>query len=121
MLNSQKIREKAPEIDPLRIGMGWKVEDLSKPQIIIQSTFGDSHPGSAHLYKLVEKAEDSINNSGGKGAKFFATDICDGQAQGHDGMNYSLVSREFIASMIEIIYPLAYLPVTPILVLQQNS
>ena len=102
MLNSQKIREKAPEIDPLRIGMGWKVEDLSKPQIIIQSTFGDSHPGSAHLYKLVEKAEDSINNSGGKGAKFFATDICDGQAQGHDGMNYSLVSREFIASMIEI-------------------
>lgn len=102
MLNSQKIRGKAPEMDPLRIGMGWKVEDLSKPQIIIQSTFGDSHPGSAHLYKLVEKAEDSINNSGGKGAKFFATDICDGQAQGHDGMNYSLASREFIASMIEI-------------------
>ena len=44
---SQKIRALAPEQDPLRMGMGWTVEDLSKPQIMIESTFGDSHPGSA--------------------------------------------------------------------------
>lgn len=102
MLKSQEIRTKAPEMDPLRIGMGWKKEDLSKPQIIIQSTYGDSHPGSAHLNTLVLKGQEAINNNGGKAAKFFATDICDGQAQGHDGMNYSLASREFIANMIEI-------------------
>lgn len=102
MLKSQEIRTKAPEMDPLRIGMGWKKEDLSKPQIIIQSTYGDSHPGSAHLNTLVFKGQEAINNNGGKAAKFFATDICDGQAQGHDGMNYSLASREFIANMIEI-------------------
>ncbi|MGL5579151.1 MAG: dihydroxy-acid dehydratase [Fusobacteriaceae bacterium] len=102
MLKSQEIRTKAPEMDPLRIGMGWKKEDLSKPQIIIQSTYGDSHPGSAHLNTLVFKGQEAINSNGGKAAKFFATDICDGQAQGHDGMNYSLASREFIANLIEI-------------------
>ena len=37
-LRSQKLRELAPEIDPLRLGTGWKLEDLSKPQIIIEST-----------------------------------------------------------------------------------
>ncbi len=102
MLKSQELREKAPEMDPLRIGMGWKVEELSKPQIIIESTFGQSHPGSAHLDQLVEAAYQGVNSSGGKAAKYFATDICDGQAQGHDGMNYSLASREYIANMIEI-------------------
>lgn len=102
MLKSQEIRTKAPEMDPLRIGMGWKKEDLSKPQIIIQSTYGDSHPGSAHLNTLVFTGQEAINSNGGKAVKFFTTDICDGQAQGHDGMNYSLASREFIANMIEI-------------------
>lgn len=102
MLKSQEIRTKAPEMDPLRIGMGWKKEDLSKPQIIIQSTYGDSHPGSVHLNTLVFTGQEAINSNGGKAAKFFTTDICDGQAQGHDGMNYSLASREFIANMIEI-------------------
>lgn len=102
MLKSQKIRKIAPEMDPLRIGMGWKVEDLSKPQIFIQSTFGDSHPGSAHLDILVDVIKDGISKNNGKGARYFTTDICDGQAQGHDGMNYSLPSREFIANMIEL-------------------
>ena len=53
---SQDIRALAPEQDPLRMGMGWKVEDLSKPQIMIESTFGDSHPGSAGLFELVNEA-----------------------------------------------------------------
>ena len=44
-LTSQKLRKIAPELDPLRLGTGWKLEDLSKPQIMIESTFGDSHPG----------------------------------------------------------------------------
>lgn len=48
-LNSQRVRGLAPENDPLKIGMGWTVEDLDKPQIMVESTFGDSHPGSAHL------------------------------------------------------------------------
>ncbi len=101
-LKSQEIRALAPEMDPLRMGMGWKVEDLSKPQILVESTFGDSHPGSAHLLELVEEAVKGINEHGGKGARYFATDICDGMAQGHDGINYSLASRDTICNMIEI-------------------
>ena len=99
---SQRVREIAPEMDPLRRGMGWSVQDLSKPQIIIESTFGDSHPGSAHLLKFANNAVIGVNEKGGKAARYFATDICDGMAQGHDGINYSLASRDTIASLIEI-------------------
>lgn len=99
---SQKIRKSAPEMDPLRMGMGWTAEDLEKPQILIESTFGDSHPGSAHLFGLVEEARKGVNETGGKAARYFATDICDGMAQGHDGMNYSLPSRDAIANLIEV-------------------
>ena len=102
MLISQKMRKKAPEMDPLRMGMGYTVEDLSKPQVIIESTYGDSHPGSAHLDLLVERASNGVESEGGKASKYFVTDMCDGQAQGHDGINYSLVSRDMIAGMIEI-------------------
>ena len=45
MYHSEEVRRLAPEMDPLRLGMGWKLEDLEKPKIIIESTFGDSHPG----------------------------------------------------------------------------
>lgn len=101
-LISQKMRKLAPELDPLRIGTGWKKEELEKPQIIIESTFGDSHPGSGHLDKLVEEVQRGVQEEGGKGARYFCTDICDGESQGTDGINYSLASREIIADMIEI-------------------
>ena len=101
-LASQKLRKIAPELDPLRIGTGWKPEDLSKPQVMIESTAGDSHPGSGHLMRLVEAARKGINDAGGYGARYFCTDICDGESQGHDGINFSLASREMIANMIEI-------------------
>ncbi len=101
-LNSQQVRKLAPENDPLKIGMGWTVADLDKPQILVESTFGDSHPGSAHLDQFVGEAVKGITEAGGKAARYFVTDICDGIAQGHDGINYSLVSRDMIANMIEI-------------------
>ena len=101
-LTSQKMRKLAPELDPLRLGTGWKKEDLSKPQILIESTFGDSHPGSGHLDKLVAEVWRGVADEGGRGARYFCTDICDGESQGTDGINYSLVSREIIANMIEI-------------------
>ena len=101
-LKSQEMRKIAPELDPLRIGTGWKPEDLGKPQILIESTFGDSHPGSGHLDILVEEVKKGIEEAGGFGARYFCTDICDGESQGTDGINFSLVSREMIANMIEI-------------------
>ena len=96
------MRSVAVEMDALKMGMGWSVNDLSKMQIIIESTYGDSHPGSVHLDRLVLASEEEFNTIGVKPAKYFVTDICDGIAQGHDGMNYSLLSREMICNMIEI-------------------
>ena len=40
MLKSQQVRSLSPEMDPLRMGMGWTVDDLSKPQIMVESTYG---------------------------------------------------------------------------------
>ena len=101
-MRSQDVRKLAPEMDPLRMGMGWTEEDLEKPQILVESTFGDSHPGSAHLFELVNLATQGVQEAGGKAARYFATDICDGMAQGHDGINYSLASRDAICNLIEI-------------------
>lgn len=101
-LKSQEMRKLAPELDPLRIGTGWKREDLSKPQIFIESTYGDSHPGSGHLNILVEEVRKGVAQAGGFGARYYVTDICDGESQGTDGINFSLASREMIANMIEI-------------------
>ena len=101
-LRSQEMRKLAPELDPLRIGTGWKPEDLETPQILIESTFGDSHPGSGHLDLLVEEVRKGIEQEGGRGARYFCTDICDGESQGTDGINFSLASREMITNMIEI-------------------
>lgn len=102
MLFSQNVRNVAPEMDSLKRGMGWNSKDLEKMQIIVESTYGKSHPGSAHLNKIVNESMNELSILGAKPADYYVTDICDGQAQGHDGMNYSLVSREIIADMIEI-------------------
>ncbi|MCK4259172.1 MAG: dihydroxy-acid dehydratase [Halanaerobiales bacterium] len=102
MLRSQRIREIGPEIDALRMGMDWRIEDLDKKQIMIGSTYGYGHPGSFHLNRLVKVAVETVDGNDGKGAPVTVSDICDGIAQGHDGMNYSLVSREMIANMVEI-------------------
>lgn len=101
-MKSQQLRKLAPELDSLRLGSGWKIDELSKPQIIVESSYGHSHPGSTHLDKLVDEAGIGIKEKGGRAANYFVTDICDGEAQGHDGMNYSLVSRDIMAAMMEI-------------------
>ena len=71
-LKSQEMRKLAPELDPLRIGTGWKPEELAMPQVIIESTAGDSHPGSGHLHILVDEVKKGIAEAGGHGAKYFA-------------------------------------------------
>ncbi len=101
-MKTQELRNAAPEIDSLRLGSGWRYEDLSKTQIIVESSYGHSHPGSAHLNQLVDAATRGINSQNAHAAHYYCTDICDGEAQGHDGMNYSLVSRDIMAALMEI-------------------
>ena len=57
---------------------------------------------AAHLNILEEEVRKGIAEEGGFGARYHCTDICDGESQGTDGINYSLASREMIANMIEI-------------------
>ncbi|ABR46729.1 Dihydroxy-acid dehydratase [Alkaliphilus metalliredigens QYMF] len=90
------------QFDALQLGSGWDEEDIKKPQILIEDVFGDSHPGSVHLNKLTEQVKYGVFETGGFPAQFHATDICDGCAQGHDGMNYILASREAICDMVEV-------------------
>ena len=47
MLRSEEVRKLAPEMDPLRMGMGWKVSDLSKPQVMVESSSG--HNDRTHI------------------------------------------------------------------------
>ena len=69
-LKSQEMRKLAPELDPLRIGTGWTKEDLGKVQVMVESTYGDSHPGSGHLNILVEEVRKGIAEEGGFGARY---------------------------------------------------
>lgn len=101
MYRSEQARKLAPEMDPLRMGMGWKIEDLEKPQIMVESTYGNSHPGSSHLDIFVEEAVKGVDCHGGKASRYYATDMCDGIAQGHDGINYSLAHRDAIVNLVE--------------------
>ena len=96
------------QFDALQMGSGWDEEDIKKPQIMLEDVFGDSHPGSTHLAGLMEQAKYGVFEKGGYPAQYHTTDICDGCAQGHDGMNYILASREAICDMVEVhgsVYP----------------
>ena len=108
-MKMSRIKQKsAPErllwaqFDALQLGSAWDEEDITKPQVLIEDVFGDSHPGSIHLNKLSEQAKYGVFEKGGFPAQFHATDICDGCAQGHDGMNYILASREALCDMVEV-------------------
>ena len=99
---SDILEQCAPQTPSLYAPGGFTRDDIAKPQILLHSTAGEAHPGSYHLDKLVHQARMGIAHAGGTAFKFTTSDVCDGIAQGHDGMNYPLASREFIAGMIEI-------------------
>lgn len=86
----------------MQLGSGWSEEDITKPQILIEDVYGDSHPGSVHLNQVTEQVKWGVLEKGGYGAKYHITDICDGCAQGHDGMNLVLASREAVCDMVEV-------------------
>ena len=90
------------QFDALQLGSGWDENDISKPQILVEDVFGDSHPGSVHLNTLSDHVCRGVYETGGAPGRFHATDICDGCAQGHDGMNLILASRETICDMVEL-------------------
>ncbi len=101
-LRSQRLRQVNHQGDALRLGMNWTEEDLGKPQVLVESAYGMGHPGTFHFRPLIEEISNGVFEAGGKPGVFYTSDICDGVAQAHSGMSYSLVSRDVMAALVEI-------------------
>ena len=92
--------ERAPHRSLLRAD-GFTDWELERPIIGIANSFNEIIPGHMHLDKLVDAVKAGIYANGGTPLVFNTIGICDGIAMNHDGMKYSLPSRELIADTIE--------------------
>ena len=98
--NIKKGPQRAPHRSLLR-ACGLKDDDFEKPFIGIANSFTDIVPGHIHLRELVEFVKDGIREAGGVPFEFDTMAICDGISMNHEGMKYSLPSREIIAATVE--------------------
>lgn len=101
-MKSERERDLWAQFDALQMGSRFTFDDVTRPQILVEDVFGDSHPGSVHLNQLTEQVKYGVFQAGGVPCMYHTTDICDGCAQGHDGMNVVLASREAICDMVEV-------------------
>ncbi len=93
--------ERAPHRSLLRAN-GLSDWEMERPIIGIANSFNEIIPGHIHLDKLVEAVKAGIYAAGGTPVEFNTIGVCDGIAMNHEGMKYSLPSRELIADSIEI-------------------
>ncbi|MCX7021318.1 MAG: dihydroxy-acid dehydratase [bacterium] len=95
-------RESAPEAVPLRLAAGMRPDETGRPWVLIESSAGETHPGSSHLLRLSELCADEVRRAGGAPYRSFCTDLCDGVAQGTPAMGLSLAGRELYALAAEL-------------------
>jgi dihydroxy-acid dehydratase len=93
---------RAPNRAMLR-AVGFHDDDFDRPMIGVASLFSDITPCNAHLDRLAHRAIEGIRAGGGVGQIFGAPTASDGIMMGHQGMRYSLVSREVIADSLEVV------------------
>ncbi len=93
--------ERAPHRALLK-SLGLTDQDLAKPFIGIANSYTSIVPGHVHLRALEEAVKEGILEAGGTPFEFNTIAVCDGIAMGHEGMRYSLPSRELIADSVEI-------------------
>ncbi|MCS6849804.1 MAG: dihydroxy-acid dehydratase [Gemmataceae bacterium] len=93
---------RAPNRAMLR-AVGFLDEDFHRPMVGVASLYSDITPCNAHLDRLARKAIEGIRAAGGVPQIFGAPTAADGIMMGHQGMRYSLVSREVIADSIEVV------------------
>ncbi|HOM70809.1 MAG TPA: dihydroxy-acid dehydratase [Armatimonadota bacterium] len=82
--------------------MGLTDEEINRPLIGIANSANEVVPGHIHLDKIAEAVKAGVRLAGGTPLEFSTIGVCDGIAMGHEGMKYSLASREIIADSIEI-------------------
>src|SRR5213080_1280830 len=93
---------RAPNRAMLR-GVGFLDDDFDRPMVGVASLFSDITPCNAHLDRLARKGCEGIRAAGGVPQIFGAPTASDGIMMGHQGMRYSLVSREVIADSLEVV------------------
>jgi len=92
--------ERAPHRALLK-ALGLTDSDIAKPFIAIANSYTNIVPGHTHLQQLANAAKEGILTAGAIPFEFNTIAICDGLAMGHQGMRYSLPSRELIADTVE--------------------
>ena len=102
-MNSDKVKagvEHAPNRSLLKAD-GYNDEQMRRPFIGVVNSFNEVAPGHMHLQTIARAVKDGVLAAGGTPMEFNTIGVCDGIAMGHDGMHFSLSSRELIADTIE--------------------
>ena len=92
--------ERAPQRSLFK-AMGYTDGQIRKPLIGIVNSFNEVVPGHIHLQNIARSVKDGVLMAGGTPIEFNVIGVCDGIAMGHEGMKYSLVTREIITDSIE--------------------
>ena len=98
--NIKKGAERAPQRSLLK-ALGLTDEQIRRPIIGVVNSFNEIVPGHVHLNTIARAVKDGILAAGATPIEFNTIGVCDGIAMGHEGMKYSLASREIIADSIE--------------------
>jgi dihydroxy-acid dehydratase len=93
--------EKAPHRSLLK-ALGLTNDEINRPLVGIVNAYNEVVPGHIHLNQITEAVKAGVRMAGGTPLEFPAIAVCDGIAMNHEGMRYSLASRELIADSIEI-------------------
>ena len=92
--------ERAPHRSLLK-ACGYTDEQIRRPFIGIVNSFNEIIPGHVHLNQIARAVKDGVLAAGGTPMEFNTIGVCDGIAMGHEGMRYSLCTRELIAETVE--------------------
>ena len=93
--------EKAPHRSLFK-AMGYTEEEIMRPIIGIANSWNEIIPGHIHLRDIADSVKAGIRSAGGTPVEFCTIGVCDGIAMNHQGMKYSLASRELIADSLEV-------------------
>ncbi len=98
--NITKGMQRAPHRSLLR-ACGVTDDEMDRPFIGVANSFTDIVPGHIHLKQIADAVKLGISQAGGVPFEFSTMAICDGMAMNHEGMRYSLASREIVADTVE--------------------
>ncbi len=81
---------------------GWTYDEIKRPFVAVVNTYNEMHPGHMHLKTIAERVKAGVRTAGGLPTEFYTLSLCDGLANGHEGMKFVLPSRQVIADSVEL-------------------